>query len=355
MMERMIFPYSSESDIQKDMLDIQNIYDHIVDEKSKEIYIYRLLLTFTGDMKYIRKLILCTDIGKEYERFLSAQDKIYVYGAGIRGRRLVQIFPEMKWEKYVDENCEGTCNGLDIIKPENLKMNKDAIVLISNYEEVEEIKKNLISLGIQQDQIVSVKDFDIKAQENQYFEERCIKNFKKVSGDFLDVGCFDGRDSVKFLESALNNNALIYAFEPDNANYQECKRVLSGYSNIKIYLLGLSDSKKKETFLSGRGDSACVTNSGNCSIEVDTIDHVMRDRQIGFIKMDIEGSEKNALMGGKLHIQKDKPNMMISIYHKREDVIDIPKLLLEINQEYKFAFGHYSVGGTNETVIYVFE
>ena len=64
---------------------------------------------------------------------------------------------------------------------------------------------------------------------------------------------------------------------------------------------------------------------------------------------------KSALIGTKIHIQQDKPNMMISIYHKIEDIVEIPKLLLDINPKYKFAFGHYSIGSASETVIYVFE
>ena len=71
--------------------------------------------------------------------------------------------------------------------------------------------------------------------------------------------------------------------------------------------------------------------------------------------MDIEGSEKKALIGARKHIESDKPNMMISIYHKIEDIIEIPRLLLEMNPEYRFAFGHYSIGSASDTVLYVFE
>lgn len=354
MAEKLIFPYNSEN-MQKNWEDIRNVYEHIVDEQSRQIYIYRLLLTFTGDVKYIRKLILSTDVGRKFERFLNVQNKIYVYGAGIRGNRLVQMFPEMKWKNYIDKKCEGICNGIGIIKPQNIKLEKDAIILITNYEGFAEIKENLIKLGIEEKQIVCMNDFEIKAQENQYFEERCIKYFKNTSGNFIDAGCFDGRDCIRFLESGLGNNASIYAFEPDEANYQECKKALSNYKNIEIFNIGLADAKGKESFLSEKGEKARVTCEGNCFIQMDTIDHLVGDNKIGFIKMDIEGSEKKALVGAKSHIEQDRPNMMISIYHKIEDAIEIPKLLLDINPKYRFSFGHYSIGSASDTVLYVFE
>lgn len=47
--------------------------------------------------------------------------------------------------------------------------------------------------------------------------------------------------------------------------------------------------------------------------------------------------------------------MMISIYHKMEDVIEIPQLLLNYNPQYYFALGHYSIGSAADTVLYAFE
>lgn len=71
-----IFPYKSEIDNNKMWEDIQNIYAHIIDEDSKRIFAYRLLLSLTGDEKYIRKLILCTEVGIRFENFLKKQKDI---------------------------------------------------------------------------------------------------------------------------------------------------------------------------------------------------------------------------------------------------------------------------------------
>ena len=129
-----------------------------------------------------------------------------------------------------------------------------------------------------------LSDIEREVHEDQYFERRCIKNFKKTDGDFIDAGCFDGRECIRFLKSELNNNAGIHAFEPDGKNYLECNKSLIDYKNIKIYDLGLSDSQKEEMFLSEKGEKARVTREGNCSIKLDTIDHLMDGKKLGLLK-----------------------------------------------------------------------
>lgn len=156
------------------------------------------------------------------------------------------------------------------------------------------------------------------------------------------------------MESAAHNENPIYAFEPDPVNYQTCMDKLSHYPDIKVYNMGLSNEQEEASFLSGKGEKARIAEDGNCHIKIDTIDNILGNENIGFIKMDIEGNEKKALEGARGHIEKNAPNMMISIYHKIEDILEIPKLLMDINPYYRFALGHYSLG-IAETVLYVFE
>lgn len=354
MKERLLFLYRSDKDFQKYFELLHNIYDRIVDDKSREIYCYRLLMTITGEISYIRKLVLTTDAGKELEDFLKKQNKIYLYGAGIRGDRVFKMFPEMKWEGYIDRNKDGIFNGLKNKKPSEVKHEKDAVILITNLEDSNSIKDDLLKCGISSDQIYSLDDYETKAHREQYFEDRCIENFSSTKGAFIDAGSYDGLDSIKFSKSKLNQNAPIYAFEPDETNYLLCKNNLANIKNAEVFNIGLSDIREQGCFTSGVGEASRVEEQGNCRINLDTIDLLLKEKQVGLIKMDVEGSEKNVIIGAQLHIKRDNPNMMISVYHKLEDIIEIPKLLLEINPSYRFAFGHYSVCNA-DTVLYAFE
>ena len=56
---------------------------------------------------------------------------------------------------------------------------------------------------------------------------------------------------------------------------------------------------------------------------------------VTFIKMDIEGSELDAIEGAVEHIRKDKPKLAICTYHNNHHIWEIPRRLKEINPDYK--------------------
>ena len=51
--------------------------------------------------------------------------------------------------------------------------------------------------------------------------------------------------------------------------------------------------------------------------------------------MDIEGSEKEAILGAQKTIKKYKPNLAICLYHKPEDLWELPLLINKIEPNYK--------------------
>ena len=74
-------------------------------------------------------------------------------------------------------------------------------------------------------------------------------------------------------------------------------------------------------------------------------------KKVDFIKMDIEGSELAALKGARNVLHHHKPNLAISLYHKPEDVYEIPMWLSEQNLGYRFYLGHYTIH-REETVLF---
>jgi FkbM family methyltransferase len=85
-----------------------------------------------------------------------------------------------------------------------------------------------------------------------------------------------------------------------------------------------------------------------------TIDLEVKKRKIknvGLIKMDIEGSEYRALEGGKATIQMFKPILAISVYHRLIDFYEVPQFINNLNLGYKFYLQHSTVHG-DETVIF---
>lgn len=72
---------------------------------------------------------------------------------------------------------------------------------------------------------------------------------------------------------------------------------------------------------------------------------------IDFIKMDIEGSELEALKGSASVLQQFKPKLAITVYHDFKDFWTIPQFLDGLGLGYRFYLRHFTIH-TEETVLF---
>ena len=75
--------------------------------------------------------------------------------------------------------------------------------------------------------------------------------------------------------------------------------------------------------------------------------------KVTYVKMDIEGAELDALHGMEKMIKSDKPKLAISIYHKPEDLWEIPLYIYKLVPEYKFILRHHH-HRIHETILYAY-
>lgn len=143
----------------------------------------------------------------------------------------------------------------------------------------------------------------------------------------------------------------IYAFEPDSENYKRLKKKNMD-KNILAYNAGLWEETAEISFSSNKGGSSTVEEKGEDSIQVYKFDEIkLPDDKVTFIKMDIEGSELKALKGMEKTIKRCKPKLAICIYHKIEDLWQLPLYINQLVPEYKLYIRNYTTY-LDEIVLY---
>ncbi len=190
------------------------------------------------------------------------------------------------------------------------------------------------------------------AEPVQYFTELTYEKYS-ANEIFVDCGAFNGDTIVQYRNFTGNNYKRIYAFEPMEDNLSLLYGRTKDVDRLTVINRGTWNKEDVLTF-SNNTSASQIDENGTVEVPVDSIDHVVGDDKVTFIKMDIEGSEYEALLGAKNTIEKNMPKLAICVYHKYDD---IPKLLNCIksmengNKKYNYYLRHYS-NSAYETVMY---
>lgn len=191
-----------------------------------------------------------------------------------------------------------------------------------------------------------IKDYSDIYEENQYFVENIIEPDENEV--FIDGGAFNGETVREVIKFEANKLKKIYSFEMDKINFEKIPK--DEFDDRVIFLnYGLWDSEQKLSFVEGERSSE-IADYGNSLAECIALDSFIKEK-VTFIKMDIEGAEQRALKGAAEIIKKDKPKLAICLYHKLEDMWEIPFYIHELVPEYKIYIRHHGKND-EETVMY---
>lgn len=175
----------------------------------------------------------------------------------------------------------------------------------------------------------------------QYFNPLTLAGLPKRPLCYIDGGAFDG-DSLLQL-AASHPVAQAYLFEPDPENYRQlANRLQSASFPVLCLPLGLMNAYQLLSFSGGQGEGGNLNDTGNIHVACTALDSVLPNMAVDFIKLDIEGAEIPALQGARRLIQRYRPTMALSLYHRPDDLWAIPAALDDIYPGYRlFIRQHY--------------
>ena len=128
----------------------------------------------------------------------------------------------------------------------------------------------------------------------------------------------------------------ILCVEPDERNYRRllAYRDRETRAAITPFRAALSDAPGATTlFASGNRNSTLYRRSHEArdeTVPTVTVDGIVGDGALDYIKLDVEGAEAAALRGARETLSRRRPALLVSCYHRNEDLFSLPLLLSEL-------------------------
>lgn len=188
-------------------------------------------------------------------------------------------------------------------------------------------------------------DYNLQAQRLslahgiQDLDEMILRNITSEHV-FFDVGGFDGQSTKDFIESVGDYRRILF-FEPDHEIISAAKKSLSEYKNITFIEAGVSSKRGTAAYSALGGGGGQMSETGEVEVNTVCLDDYMMYEKI-YIKMDIEGAEREALMGAEKLIKLKRPLLSISVYHRAGDIHRLVEMILSMNSDYHVYLRHYS-------------
>lgn len=159
---------------------------------------------------------------------------------------------------------------------------------------------------------------------------------------FIDCGAYDGDTVRQFVQHQQGRFGKIYAFEPDEINCRRLEQYVAGLGNessskVEMYNAAVGDSRGKIGFNATGDMSASFTDVGAVQVDVLRLDEIVKiDGAPVFLKLDVEGAELAALKGAKELIRRARPLVALSVYHRPDDLWQLPLYLEALSSGYRF-------------------
>lgn len=348
----------------------ERLYSQIDNIECKLIGVFDLLEENTRNTKKFREYDIKN--ARDYEADLYNEENAIIVAIGhLAVFKIVARF----LEKYDVSNRIFVVNPYSSLRffmvDEELSAEKRIPFSDKKYENVKRLFKDKESI-IHFDLLVNSKPYESVEDSYEIIAYNAIKSMyfytedywntydfnKKSRVDFstiLDCGAYIGDSVEPIVNCVPEKKVYYYAMEPLKVNAQ----AMNKNENLKelcelfsVLEYGVGDHNEKLYFhmpKNGDMEGGRFTNDpvGALSeLDIRKIDDISIDyKGTVYIKMDIEGSELSALKGAVNTIKKYHPFLAICLYHRKNDLVDIPLFIesLGLSYDYYLRGGYHTI------------
>ncbi len=162
-----------------------------------------------------------------------------------------------------------------------------------------------------------------------------------------DLGAYNGDTVRQLLEKGEGSIDTVWAMEPDARNYKKLTAYAEGETRARVIPINAGAWNKEETLFfdkSGNRNASFEKNRSRslsdrpakvAEVKASPLDIVLNGARVDYIKYDVEGSEREALDGSVNTLTQHAPTLLISLYHRSEDLFALPLHIQKIAPHYR--------------------
>jgi FkbM family methyltransferase len=167
------------------------------------------------------------------------------------------------------------------------------------------------------------------------------ESFEKIA----DLGAYNG-DTIREIKPFCPKLSSVVAFEPDRRSFRKLSDYSQAEDSFKVipYKLAAWSERREMSFADDGNRNSTLVSDANMAvgkaqkvveIEANSLDNVLVGQRVDYIKYDVEGAEREAILGSRESIRKHDPALCVSLYHRSEDIWELPLMIREICPDHK--------------------
>lgn len=169
---------------------------------------------------------------------------------------------------------------------------------------------------------------------------------------FADLGAYTGDTIRELLHYTDDAFASITALEPDRRSFRKLTAYAEGLSgSVRCEQAGAWSSDTVLCFSDQAGRQSRVTKQGR-ETQMRALDSVLDGAPCTYLKMDVEGAEREAIAGAAQTIRQYRPKLNLAAYHKSEDFFQLPLLIHALCPDYRLYLRHHPYVPAWDTNLY---
>lgn len=154
----------------------------------------------------------------------------------------------------------------------------------------------------------------------------------------LDIVFGNEMDVVVDVGAAKGDFTLDYIH-----NFGICKKMYAYESDPEVHRMLMRDMFIYPNVVTAAKKLGAEQNPADMGQAVFTLDAEIKE-PITILKIDLQGQEKEALIGAAQHIKMDKPKLILPVCYQPERIFELPCMIHEMREDYKFYLRYYGLG-----------